>query len=57
MRLEVDGGIIEGCVVKGLQGLGMLNYYDVFIFYLDRMVEDGVVVESNCLNDKLFELN
>jgi hypothetical protein len=35
----------------------MLNYYNVFDSYKDRMVEDGAVVEANCLNDKLFELN
>lgn len=56
-RLEADGGTIEGCAVKGLQGLGMLNYYDVFASYANRMTEDGAVVEANCLNDKLFELN
>lgn len=56
-RVEGDGGQVEGCAVKGLQGLGMLNYYDVFASYSDRMVEDGAVVETNCLNDKLFELN
>lgn len=56
-RVEGDGGTIEGCAVKGLQGLGMLNYYEVFGSYTNRMVEDGAVVETNCLNDKLFELN
>jgi len=55
--LKDNGGYVEGCPVKGLQGLGMLNYYDVFASYEDRMVEDGAVVEANCLNDKLFELN
>lgn len=56
-RAEADGGTIDGCAVKALQELGMLNYYDVFGSYTNRMLQKGAVVESSCLNDKLFELN
>lgn len=56
LPLKDNGGIYDGCLEKGLQGLGMLNYYDVFASYENRMVEDGAVVEG-CLTDKLFELN